>query len=87
MECKTYRMHGHFEGDPQTYKPKEEVEEWRKKDPIVNFRRQLMEAGVLPAEGAETIDGEVGEEIDAAVKFAEESPFPNPEEALEDVFV
>ena len=47
VECKTYRWHGHYEGDAQTYKPKEEVEEWMQKDPIVTFRKRLIEMGVL----------------------------------------
>jgi pyruvate dehydrogenase E1 component alpha subunit len=79
-------MHGHFEGDPQTYKPAEEVEEWKKKDPIDNFRKRLAEMGVLTEKDTVAIDRKVAEEIDDAVRFAEESPFPAPEEALEDVF-
>jgi pyruvate dehydrogenase E1 component alpha subunit len=86
IECKTYRMHGHFEGDPQTYKPAEEVEEWKKKDPIDNFRKRLAEMGVLNEKDIVAIDRKVAGEIDDAVRFAEESPFPAPEEALEDVF-
>ena len=87
VECKTYRWHGHYEGDPQTYKPKEEIEEWKMKDPIPLFRKRLVEMKVLTEQEAEKIDQEVNDEIDRAVKFAEESPFPAPEEALEDVFV
>jgi len=87
VECKTYRWHGHYEGDPQTYKPKEEIEEWKMKDPIPVFRKRLVEMKVLTEQEAEKIDQEVNDEIDRAVKFAEESPFPAPEEALEDVFV
>jgi len=86
VECKTYRHHGHFEGDPQTYKPKEEVEEWMKKDPIDSFRGTLTEAGVLTEQDAEAIAQEITQEIDAAVTFAVESPAPAPEDALEDVF-
>ncbi len=86
IECKTYRHRGHFEGDPQTYKTKEEVEEWMKKDPIPRFRKQLIEMGVLTEENADKISQEINEEIEKAVKFAEESPLPAPEEALEDVY-
>jgi len=86
IECKTYRWHGHFEGDSQTYKPKEEIEEWLKKDPIPAFRKRLIEMAVLTEEDADKIDQEINEQIEKAVKFAEESPFPAPEEALEDVF-
>jgi len=86
VECKTYRWHGHYEGDPQTYKPKEEVEEWQKKDPVPAFRKRLIEMGVLAQRDAEKIARDVDEEIEKAVKYARESPFPAPEETLEDVF-
>jgi TPP-dependent pyruvate/acetoin dehydrogenase alpha subunit len=86
IECKTYRHRGHFEGDLQTYKTEEEVEEWMKKDPIPRFRKQLIEMGVLTKEDADKIAQEMNEEIEKAVKFAEESPLPAPEEALEDVY-
>ena len=87
VECKTYRWHGHYEGDPQTYKPDDEVEEWKKKDPIPAFRNRLVEMGVLTEGDADNIEREINDEIEKAVQFAEESPFPDPEEALEDVFV
>ena len=86
VECKTYRYRGHFEGDPQVYKPKAEVEEWMKKDPLPRFKKQLIEMGVLTEKEAGEIDQEMVEEMDKAVKFAEESPFPDPEETLEDVY-
>jgi len=86
VECKTYRWRGHFEGDMQTYKTKEEVEEWVKKDPIPRFRKQLIEKGVLTEKDVDKIDQEINEEIEKAVKFAEESPLPAPEETLEDVY-
>lgn len=86
VECKTYRWHGHYIGDPETYKPKEEVAEWKKKDPIPRFTKYLIENKVLSEEGTNKIDQEINEEIDQAVKFAEESPLPEPEETLEDVY-
>ncbi len=86
IECKTYRHRGHFEGDPQTYKAKEEIEEWLKKDPIPRFKKQLIEMGVLTEETADKIVQEMNQEIERAVKFAVESPLPAPEEALEDVY-
>ncbi|MDI6777490.1 MAG: thiamine pyrophosphate-dependent dehydrogenase E1 component subunit alpha [Syntrophales bacterium] len=86
IECKTYRYKGHFEGDPQVYKPKEEVEEWMKKDPIPRFKKQLIEIGVLTEKETGEIDQDMLEEMNKAVKFAEESPFPAPEETLEDVY-
>ena len=86
IECKTYRWHGHYIGDPETYKPKEEAEEWKKKDPIPRFRKYLIENKVLSEEGTNKIDQEINEEIDKAVKFADESPLPEPEETLEGVY-
>ena len=86
VECKTYRWSGHYVGDPQVYKPKEEVDEWLKKDPIPRFRKALVEMGILSQKEAERISEEMLEEVDKAVKFAEESPFPAPEEALEGVY-
>ncbi len=86
IECKTYRHRGHYEGDKQTYKTQEEIEEWLKKDPITRFRKRLIETDVLSEEEDNKIDREASVEIEAAVKFAEESPLPAPEEALEDVY-
>ena len=86
IECKTYRHRGHFEGDPQTYKTKEEIEEWLKKDPIPRFKKQLIGMGVLTEEAADKIVQEMNQEIERAVKFAVESPLPALEEALEDVY-
>jgi len=86
VECKTYRHKGHFEGDPTPYRTKEEVDEWKKKDPISKFKDKLTEMGVLAEKQVDEIDREAREEVDRAVKFAEESPWPDPAETLEDVF-
>lgn len=86
LECFTYRQKGHSRGDPAPYRPKEEVEEWLKKDPIPKFRNKLIELNVLTEGEAEKIEKEVLTEIDEAVRFAEDSPPPTPEEALQDVF-
>jgi pyruvate dehydrogenase E1 component alpha subunit len=86
IECKTYRQRGHFEGDLQTYRTKEEVEDWVKKDPIPRFRKHLAGMGVLREKDADKIAQEMKAEIEKAVKFAQESPYPAPEEALEDVY-
>jgi len=86
IECKTYRHKGHSRFDPATYRPKEEVGEWLKKDPIVRFRTRLSEMQVLTEEETKKIEKEVVDAIDVAVKFAIESPYPAPEEALEDVY-
>jgi pyruvate dehydrogenase E1 component alpha subunit len=87
IECKTYRQKGHSRFDPATYRPKDEVEEWLKKDPIQRFKSKLMEMGVLTEEEDEKLRHEAVAAVEEAVKFAMESPFPRPEEALEDVYV
>jgi pyruvate dehydrogenase E1 component alpha subunit len=87
VECKTYRHHGHYEGDTTTYRTDEEVEEWKKDDPIVRFRKRLVDMGIFAEKDAAKVDMEINEEIETAVKFAAESPLPAPEEALEDVYV
>ena len=86
IECKTYRYRGHFEGDPTVYRSEEEVEEWRKKDPIPRFETTLSQMGIMTEEQMEKVRSEVSEMIEEAVKFAEESPWPSPEEVLEDVY-
>ncbi len=86
VECKTCRYYGHYEGDTQTYRTKQEFEECHKRDPISRFRKKLVKMGALTEKEADKIHQEVEKEIDRAVKFAEESPFPAPEETLEDVY-
>ncbi|HHI00236.1 MAG TPA: thiamine pyrophosphate-dependent dehydrogenase E1 component subunit alpha, partial [Thermococcus litoralis] len=87
IEAKTYRFRGHFEGDPQVYRSKEEVEWWKEnKDPIVLFEKTVLEKGLLTKEELDAIREKVKKEIEEAIKFAEESPWPKPEEVLEDVF-
>ena len=86
IECKTYRHKGHSRMDPATYRSKEEVEYWLRKDPIPRFRDRLLEMGILTEGEAKKIEEEVLREIEEAVKFALESPYPEPEEALKDVY-
>jgi TPP-dependent pyruvate/acetoin dehydrogenase alpha subunit len=86
IECLCYRYRGHFEGDPQLYKPEGEEEEWRKKDPIPRFQEKLIGQGVLTEEDATKVQEEVKAAVEEAVTFARESPYPEPEEALQHVF-
>ena len=86
IECKTYRLRGHNEGDEQLYRAREEVEEWRKRDPIPRFRAKLLELGVLNDGQASQVEQEVIAQVEEAVQFAEESPWPDPEEVYEDVY-
>ncbi len=86
IECKTYRHKGHSRWDPATYRPKEEVEEWLSKDPLHRLKRYLLEKVGFSMSEAEHIEKEVSKTIEKAVKFATDSPYPSPEEALDDVY-
>ncbi len=86
IECVTYRHGGHSRGDPGNYRPREEVEEWLKRDPIYHFRRKLIENAVATEEELKKAETEVEAKIREAVEFAKESPYPQPEEALEDTY-
>jgi len=86
IECLTYRHGGHSRGDPATYRPKKEVEEWLKKDPILRFKERLIKMGILTEKEAADIEKEILEKIEEAVKTAKESPLPHPETALEDIY-
>jgi pyruvate dehydrogenase E1 component alpha subunit len=83
IECKTYRWRTHFEGEPDTYRPPEEVEAWIKREPIAPYRRLLIEQGVLTEAQADEIEADVVRELDEAVEFARQSPLPEPETALQ----
>jgi TPP-dependent pyruvate/acetoin dehydrogenase alpha subunit len=83
----TYRTVGHHMGDPGTsYRPKEEIEEWKKKDPIKRLRQQMVANKMATDAELDEIENDVLRELDEAVKFAQESPEPTPEEALEDIY-
>lgn len=87
LECETYRWRGHFEGEPQTYRPKEEVASWKKRDPIKNFQERLLTSKLISQDEIQELERKTKAEVDAAVKFAEESPFPDPATAIENVYV
>ncbi len=87
IEAKTYRLTAHSsDDDDRRYREREEVEEWRLKDPIIRFEKYLEEAGVLDAEKKEEMAAGIKVEIDEAVEYAEEAPYADPEEALERVY-
>jgi pyruvate dehydrogenase E1 component alpha subunit len=86
IECKTYRHKGHSRVDPAKYRSKEEVEQWLAKDPISRFKEALLQNDVFSQAEVQKIGESVAAEIEEAVKFAVESPYPAPEEALEDVY-
>lgn len=88
VENRTYRFRGHFEGDPQKYRSKDEIEGRQERDdPIERFRQHLMEQKVLSSDVEKGIWKEVTDTIEGAVRFGLEAPLPRPEDALEDLFV
>lgn len=86
IECKTYRHRGHSRVDPAKYRPREEVEAWLAKDPIKRLRERLLQSNALTEGEIQLMDKEISTEIEEAVKYAMESPYPEPEEALKDVY-
>ena len=87
IEIETHRLAGHFMGDGETYRPAGEKEALLAKDPIPAYRQRLLELGVLDEIAAADIDERARGRVDAAVRFARDSAYPAPEEALEMVFV
>lgn len=87
IECKTYRCRGHGESDHQLYQPKEEIAAWQEKCPVPRLREKMLADGLISAGELSGMEDEVKRIVDDAVRFAEESPYPDPEEALDDVFV
>jgi len=89
IECKTYRWQGHHVGDPGEYRSrrdKKEKEKWMARCPVTNFRAKMLEAGIDEAKIA-AAEAAIEEEIQAAVKFAVDSPYPEVSEAFTDIFV
>jgi len=85
IECKTYRCRGHYEGEAArtyTYRSKEEIEEWVQKCPVERFRKKLLDEGILDENSIDRIEKDVQKEIEEAIQFAENSPFPDPQDAL-----
>ena len=87
LDIRTYRYKGHSMSDPQKYRSKEEVSEWIDQDPILHVLNIIKENKWLSDKEIEDISAWVKKEVDESVKFAEESPYPDPEELYEDVYV
>ncbi len=87
LEIKTYRYKGHSMSDPQKYRSKEEVEEYKDKDPIDHVLKVLTEQYKVSEADIEVINDRVKNEVEECVKFAEESPWPSDDELLKDVYV
>lgn len=86
IECKTYRHYTHFVGEPDTYRPKEEVREWKLRDPIVTYEKKLIETGAATADALSEVLAAVEQEIADAVSYSESAPKPDPATALDDVY-
>ena len=87
VEAVTYRYRGHSMADPEEYREKEEVEEWRRRDPIETFAARVVEEEVLSQDAVAKIDEEAIATVDDAVKFADKSPFPDLDSLYDDIYV
>lgn len=87
LEFRTYRFKGHSMSDPAKYRSKEEVAEYKGKDPIEQVREKILSNKWSTEEDLKAIDTRIKKEVEATVKFAEDSPYPDPSEAFKDVYV
>jgi TPP-dependent pyruvate/acetoin dehydrogenase alpha subunit len=86
IECKTMRVRGHSEHDDASYVPKEMLEEWRARDPIRTYGERLRMSGAIDAAEEAALDRRIGEELEAAVVWAEASPYPDPKDVEQGVY-
>ena len=86
IEAKTYRWGGHHTGDPGTYRSQEEIEGWKRKDPLPRFRSYLLKTGTLTEAEAREMEGEAGRSMEEAVAFADSAPAPPIDEAFADIY-
>lgn len=87
LEMKTYRYKRHSVSDPQKYRSKEEVEEYKDQDPITKVANTILENGFATQAELDAIDARVNAMVDESVRFAEESPWPSDDEVLKDVYI
>ena len=87
LEMKTYRYKGHSVSDPQKYRSKEEVEEYKDQDPIIKVASTILDNGFATQLELDAINARVNAIVDESVKFAEESPWPDDSEVLKDVYI
>jgi pyruvate dehydrogenase E1 component alpha subunit len=87
VEAVTYRYRGHSMADPEHYRTREQVAQWRTRDPIALFKTRLEEGGLLDGERYRSMDDDAVRTVDEAVAFADASPFPAPESLYDDVYV
>jgi len=86
VQLDTYRWYGHSEIDPADYRPADEVEKWKKKDPIIRFEKYLLKEKIMTAEEIAGVQARVLKEVEQAYEFALTQPDPRPEICLEDVY-
>jgi len=86
LECLTFRRRGHYEGDPEKYRDPEAEEEWARRDPIARFTERALDEGWIDEDVAGEIERGATDEIEAAVAFARDSPFPEPSIASQLVY-
>ncbi|ABK16148.1 thiamine pyrophosphate-dependent dehydrogenase E1 component subunit alpha [Syntrophobacter fumaroxidans] len=87
IECKTYRCRGHGESDHQLYQPPEEIASWKERCPLPRLRDEVLAQELLDEKALKSMEDEISRIVEDAVRFAEESPWPDPEDALSDVYV
>jgi pyruvate dehydrogenase E1 component alpha subunit len=86
LECKTYRWRGHSKSDRNLYRTKEEIDAWRKRDPIRLLEAELVAQGRLEAEEVAAIEKAAARQIEDALEFAKASPDPDPSQLTRDVY-
>jgi pyruvate dehydrogenase E1 component alpha subunit len=86
IEAKTYRWLGHSKSDANVYRTKEEIASWKEKCPIKRLRKYLEETGISTAEELDNIEKKAKEDIDKAVEFAQNSPYPSLDTIMDDVY-
>src|SRR5436309_3223812 len=87
LEAVTYRFRGHSMADPEEYRTKDEVEEWRRRDPITSFSKRLVDDGMFSEDDIKKLDDEAMSTVDEAVQFADNSPFPDLDSLYDDLYV
>jgi pyruvate dehydrogenase E1 component alpha subunit len=88
LECKTYRYYDHVgvRGMGMTYRTEEEVDAWKKRDAIDSFEKRLTQLGVMTKKQVDAVHAKVAKDVEEAIKFADESPYPAPETLLQNVY-
>lgn len=86
IECKTYRHRGHFEGDATVYRTDEELQEWKKKDPIPRLKTYLTDNEILTKDEINTLEADIKREVQDAITFAKESKVADISSVVQDVY-